>query len=192
VLPANRPDADVFAKLKNARRVVVFAFVGDQTAAWRQTLGINSTNGVARKNSWVVVFQPFPPDLPNSERARFLAGWLLKGTVIPAGLQRTLQLRWQGWHQSLKQKQKQWLQEISSRPFRDLERQKEAINLLQRPVAEISFTLTSDGSVWLKRLEQLLSDHERIHKALAISLEPREGEICGVWLHTYAPTTGKR
>jgi uncharacterized lipoprotein YddW (UPF0748 family) len=188
VLPANRPDADVLAKLKNARRVVVFAFIGDQTAAWRQALGINSANGVARKNSWVIVLQPFPSDLPSSERARLLAGWLLEGTTIPAGLQRTLQSRWQSWHRSLKQKQKQWLQEISSRPYRDLERQKEAINLLQRPVAEISFALTSDGTVWLKRLEQLLSDHERIHKALAISLEPREGEIRGVWLHTYAPT----
>ncbi|MEZ8220738.1 hypothetical protein GG496_000905, partial [Candidatus Fervidibacteria bacterium JGI MDM2 JNZ-1-D12] len=53
ILPANRPDADLLSKLKNANRVVVFAFVGNQVTVWRQALGINSGNGVVRQNNWV-------------------------------------------------------------------------------------------------------------------------------------------
>lgn len=188
ILPANRPDADLLSKLKNANRVVVFAFVGNQVTVWRQALGINSGNGVVRQNNWVVVSQPFQPDLPDGEKAKLLAGWLLDGATLPTSLQKSLQSRWQEWHQVLRQKQQRWLQEISTKPYRDRPRQQEALNLLRPQVSPLSFSLTSNGTVWLSRLQQLLSDHERIHKALAISLEPREGEIRGIWLHTYEPT----
>lgn len=188
VLPANRPDATLLAKLKGAHRVVVFAFAGDQISAWQKALGINSSNGVALKNGWVVVFLPFAPDLPEGERAKLLATWLLDGTTIPKTLQKSLQSQWREWHQSLQVKRRRWLQEIASRPYRDPSRKSEVLAMLQQQVAEVSFSLTPSGTVWLERLRKLLSEHERVHKALAISLEPREGEIRGIWLHTYEPT----
>ena len=188
VLPANRPDADLLSKLKNADRVVVFAFVGDQASSWRQALSINSNNGVIRQNNWVVVFQPFQPNLTDGEKAKILATWLLDGATLPISLQKSLRARWQEWHQVGQQKRRRWLQEISAKPYRDPSRQREALNLLQPPISPLEFSLTPEGTVWLNRLLRLLSDHERIHKALAISLEPREGEIRGIWLHTYAPT----
>jgi len=192
VLPANRPDQNLVSKLKSASRVVVFAFVGDQAAAWRQALDIqpapNSVNGISRRNNWVVVFQPFQPDQPDGKKAELLATWLLEGTNLPVHLQKSLRSRWQEWNQVLRQKRQRWLEEISVKPYRDPSRQQEALNLLRPQVPTLSFALTSDGSVWLSRLRQLLGEHERIHRALAVSLEPREGEIRGVWLHTYAPT----
>ncbi|MFN4180034.1 MAG: glycoside hydrolase family 10 protein [Armatimonadota bacterium] len=188
VLPANRPDVDVLAKLKNASRIVVFAFVGGQASEWQKTLNVNSNNGFVRQNNWVVIFQPFSPELPDGKKAELLATWLLDGARLPLSLQRSLQSRWREWNQVLLRKHQRWLQEISAQPYRDPSRKEEALNLLRPKVPTLSFPLTPNGTIWLSRLKQLLNEHERIHKALAISLEPREGEIRGAWLHTYAPT----
>ncbi|MGQ9519815.1 MAG: glycoside hydrolase family 10 protein [Candidatus Fervidibacter sp.] len=188
VLPANRPNSALLAKLKGAYRIVAFAFAGDQISAWQKALSINASNGVARKNVWVVVFLPFAPDLPEGEKAELLATWLLDGTTIPKTLQESFRSQWREWHQSLQVKRRLWLQEIASRPYHDLSRKSEVLAMLQQQVAEVPFSLTPSGTVWLERLQKLLSEHERVHKALAISLEPREGEIRGIWLHTYGPT----
>lgn len=188
VLPANRPDADVLAKLKNAGRVVVFAFIGVQASEWQQTLKVNTSNGIVRQDNWVIVFQPLPPELPDGKKAELLATWLLDGAKLPVSFQKSLQSRWQEWNHVLLRKHQRWLQEISAQPYHEPSRREEALNLLGPKVPILSFSLTSDGTVWLNRLKQLLSEYERIHKALAISLEPREGEIRGVWLHTYEPT----
>ncbi|MCX7643528.1 MAG: family 10 glycosylhydrolase, partial [Armatimonadetes bacterium] len=188
VLPANRPDEGLLSKLKGASRVVVFAFFGNQASEWKHALNINSSNGIVRQNNWVIAFQPFQPDLSDGEKAKLLATWLLDGTNLPASLQKSLQSRWREWHQILRQKRQRWLEEIGARPYRDPSRREEALNLLLPQVSPLSFSLTPDGTVWLNRLQQLSRDHERIHKALAVSLEPREGEIRGIWLHTYAPT----
>ncbi|MFN3420495.1 MAG: hypothetical protein ACK40X_02050, partial [Armatimonadota bacterium] len=134
VLPANRPDADVLAKLKNAVRVVVFAFVGGQASVWQQTLKVNSNNGVVRQNNWVIVFQPLPPDLPDGEKAKLLATWLLDGARLPASLQKSLQSRWREWNQVLLRKHQRWLQEISAQPYREPSRREEALNLLRPKV----------------------------------------------------------
>lgn len=188
VLPANRPDRQVISKLQNASKVVVLAFAGGQTPAWQQAFGVNSSNEVTRKGNWVLVLKPFAPDLPEGEKAKLLAYWLFDGTRVPNSLQALIQTRWREWQQNLERKRKDWLQEITSRPYRDEGRRQKALDLLQAPIAQVSLTPTIDGEVWLNRLQQILSAHERLFKALAISLEPRKGEIRGIWLHTYAPT----
>ncbi len=187
ILPANRPDEKVISKLRNASRVVVFAFFGDQSYAWRQALNINSSDEIVCKGKWVLVLKPFASDLPDGEKAKLLASWLFEGASISRSLQISLQTRWQEWQQSLSRKRDEWLKEISSLPYRDEKRRQRALELLRAPISQVSFALTADGTKWLNRLQQLLSDHERIHKAIAISLEPREGEIRGIWLHTYEP-----
>lgn len=188
ILPANRPDEQVISKLRNAFRVLVFTFAGDQNLSWQQILGVNSTEEIIRKGNWVLITKPFAPDLSDGEKAQLLASWLLEGSTVPKGLQSLLQARWREWQQILVEKRNKWLKEISSKPYRDEGRRKKALEWLREPVEPISLSLTADGTTWLNRLKQLLAEHERIHKALAISLEPCEGEIRGIWLHTYAPT----
>ncbi|MCS7191953.1 MAG: family 10 glycosylhydrolase [Armatimonadetes bacterium] len=188
VLPANRPDEQVISYLQNAYRVVVFAFAGNQTHDWQEALDINSNDEIVRIDNWLLVLKPLSPDLSDSDKAKLLASWLFEGSTIPSTLQSLLQDRWQEWHQSLMQKRNRWLKEIASLPYRDEKRKQKALELLQKPLSQVSLTLTSDGTTWFNRLKELLDEHERLHKALAISLEPRDGEIRGVWLHTYAPT----
>jgi len=89
VLPANRPTPDLLAKLRNAQRVVLFAFVGEQTEGWLQALGIAERSPLIRRNGWVIVTQPFPDGLPDGEKAKGLASWLLDGANLPLPL-RTL------------------------------------------------------------------------------------------------------
>lgn len=191
LLPSNRPDPTLIAKLNRANRIVVFAFVGKQEEAWRQALQLPNQDGsgsVIRKNGWLVALQPFDKQLSDGERAKQLAAWLFDGAKLQPSLQSSLQRRWSAWLNLLMQKRKGWLKEISQRPFSNFERQRQAITILRPRIATVDLSPTSDGTVWLQRLQTLLSEHERTHRALAISLEPREGEIRGVWLHTYAPT----
>lgn len=182
VLPANRPDAAVVTALQRARRVVVFAFVGSQQAAWQQAVA--SGNG----QRWRVVTEPFSPDRTDGERAAQLAAWLLDGTPLPSLLQYRLRRDWTNWRDELRRKRVLWLNEILRRRFVDERRKRQALALLHPPVAAVRLTLTDNGSAWWQRLQTLLNEHTRIHRALAISLEPRAGEIRGIWLHTYAPT----
>lgn len=186
LLPANRPDPPLIAKLQRAWRVVVWAFVGGQEATWQRAIG--RSNGVIQRNGWRLITQPFDPQLPDGKRAQQVAAWLLEGTTLPLSMRKALRERWTAWRQNLTLKRQAWLQEIAQRSFADRQRRQKALQLLRPPVAVLPLTLTANGTAWLQRLRTLLSEHERIHKALAVSLEPREGEIRGVWLHTSAPT----
>ncbi|MFA0750256.1 MAG: hypothetical protein SLRJCFUN_000659 [Candidatus Fervidibacter sp.] len=181
LLPANMPDPSSLAALQNAQRFVVWAWNG-RTDEWRQALA-TITSGKGR-----LITEPFPPDRSDGERAAQLAAWLLEGAQLSPRFQRLLRERWSAWVSELRRKRQAWLREITQKPFADEVRRQQALALLRPDLATVSLHLTQDGTVWLKRLRVLLSEHERIHRALAISLEPREGEIRGIWLHTYAPT----
>ncbi|MFA0776479.1 MAG: hypothetical protein PVTTEEND_000193, partial [Candidatus Fervidibacter sp.] len=181
LLPANTPDPSSLAILQNAQRLVVWAWNG-RTDEWRQALKA-MTNG-----KWRLITEPFPPDRPDGERAAQLAAWLLEGAQLSPRFQRLLRERWSAWVSELRRKRQAWLREIAQKPFADEARRQQALTLLRPDLASVNLSLTPDGTVWLQRLRILLSEHERIHRTLAISLEPREGEIRGIWLHTYAPT----
>jgi len=188
VLPANRPTPDLLAKLRNAQRVVLFAFVGEQTEGWQKALGIAERSPLIRRNGWVIVTQPFPDGLPDGEKAKGLASWLLDGANLPLPLRHALWERWREWYRSLQAKRTAWISDITCRPFRREERRRQALSLLQPPLPPLSPPSSANGRAWLQWLLQLAQAHERIHRAMAISLEPRDGEIRGIWLHTYAPT----
>jgi len=181
LLPANMPDSSSLALLQNAQRLVVWAW-DRRTDGWRQALA-TMPNG-----KWRLITEPFPPDRPDGERAAQLAAWLLEGAQLSPRFQRLLRERWSAWLGELRRKRLAWLSEVTQKPFADEARRQQALTLLRPDLATVSLHAVADGTVWLQRLRILLSEHERIHRALAISLEPREGEIRGIWLHTYAPT----
>ncbi len=188
VLPANRPDPDLLQRLQIARRVVVFAFVQDQSALWLQTLGITEPSPTVRQGLWLVVTQPFPPDFSEEQKAAALVEWLLEGTSLPLTLRNDLRSRWQEWYQTLRKKQAAWLREVVARSFRDPTRKEKALALLRPPLIPLSLPTSGDGTAWWRCWQRLMAEHQRVYKGMAISLEPREGEVRGVWLHTYAPT----
>ncbi len=188
VLPANRPDPALLQRLQPARRIVVFAFVQNQVPAWQHALKVPLENSVVRRGPWVLVTTPFSPDLPDGEKAKTFAAWLLEGASLSPALQTQIRSRWREWHQELLRKRRAWLNEVEASPFRDPERREQALSLLRSPIAPLSLPANGNGTAWLQCLRRLSNDHERIHKGMAIALEPREGEVRGVWLHTYAPT----
>jgi hypothetical protein len=172
LLPANMPDPSLLAVLQNAQRFVVWAWNG-RTDEWRQALA-TMPNGKGR-----LITEPFPPDRPDGERAAQLAAWLLEGAQLSPRFQRLLRERWSAWLGELRRKRQAWLRELAQKPFADEARRQQALTLLRPDLAAVSLHAVADGTVWLQRLRILLSEHERIHRALAISLEPREGEIRG-------------
>ncbi len=172
VVAARQVDPILISRLRSFKRAVVVT----------ETEGWNGSNG------GVVVLSLTRMGSSDSERAEKLTSALLSGASIPVQLQSRLRNRWERWVQTLNAKRRKWLEEVSLKGFRDGQRKQRSLQLLSREVRSPSFVGTAEGSVWWERLRAILAEQRRIYQGLAISMEPQEGEVRGVWIHTYRPT----
>ncbi|MCS7225172.1 MAG: family 10 glycosylhydrolase [Armatimonadetes bacterium] len=156
--------------------------------SFQKAVVVTEGEGVNNSKGNIIVLTPSQMGDSDGEQAERLASALLLGNSIPPSLQKRLRNRWSRWINLLRAKRVKWLREVSAKFFKDPQRKSQSLALLTQEIRIPALTGASNGTVWFQRLKTILDEQKRLYHGLATSLEPQQGEVRGVWIHTYRPT----